>query len=101
MRNQAAAENRKAQLADEVADEVCALREISKSALLGGGQPGNVVIARWLLWYTLYVRWRCSYPEIEAMTGFDQSTIRNGVLSLGDELRRDAELRKHAAVLGV
>lgn len=91
------------ELATEVATQVCGLFEIESWHLMfdGANRAGNAVVGRSLFWYVMYLRWNHSTTELEALTNFNASTIRTGILSIAEQLKTDRELQRKAKVLGV
>ncbi len=69
--------------------------------LFWGESLGNIVTARRFAWYVLYMRWRYSYPELAERWGYDQSTIRDGVLAMCDCLKFDRDLQSKGRALDV
>jgi len=88
-------------IAADVAQKVEELFSLASGSVLFADNTGNVVMARRLAWYVLYVRWRYSYPQLSRIWNFDQSTIRTGVLSIADDLKHNRQLQQRAKVLGV
>lgn len=88
-------------MAREVAEQVEELFGLTKSATLFANQTGNVVSARRLAWYVLYVRWNFGYSQLEKIWGYDHTTIREGVIAICDSLKHDRDLQQKARVLGV
>lgn len=90
-------------LATEISGTVAELFQLEHPALMfdHSTRTGNYVMARSLFWYVMVVRWRHSYPELEAITGFNHGTIRSACLVLGESLKDDRELQAKAKVLGV
>jgi chromosomal replication initiation ATPase DnaA len=102
MRSHKVAVRNNSRLADEIAEQVRTLFEIEASEMFNAQNlAGNVVIARWFFWYVLHVRWNYSYPELSALCGFDDSTVRHGVLGLAEQLKTDRELQAKLRLFGV
>jgi chromosomal replication initiation ATPase DnaA len=99
--HQLAAVRQTDQIALEVARKAEELFGLLESETFFGTNTGNVVMARRLAWYVLFIRWRYSYPQIGAVWNHDQSTVRAGVLVICDELKFDRELQQKAKALGV
>ncbi len=100
-RHQLAAVRQSDEIALDVARKSEQLFGLLESATFFSDNTGNVVMARRLAWYVLYMRWRYSYPQIAAVWNHDQSTVRAGVLVICDELKFDRELQQKARLLGV
>ncbi len=102
MRRRAAAAVRQDNLVQELGQRVIEAFDLEPGQLLDSrNQLGNVVTARHLLFYLLHLRWSRSYPEIQRGTGFDDSTVRQGVLSIAERLKRDRALQQIARAFDV
>ena len=61
------------------AEQIAAAHHVTVDAMLGdAGKPNRVVAARHAFWLLVRERTRYSYPELAALFGPDQSTIRSG-----------------------
>ncbi len=85
----------------EVAGKAEELFGLPDGATFFSSNTGNIVMARRLAWYALYMRWRYSYPQIAACWNHDHTTVRSGVLAVCDQLKHDADLQRKAKALGV
>ncbi len=92
---------RRDEVVSDVARQTEALFSLPEGSTFYGDAMGNVVMARRLAWYVLCMRWRYSYPQLSQRWGYDQSSIRTGVLAICDELKISADLREKAKALGV